>query len=208
MRQRFDPDGRNGYFAFAIGGEYRDPTDPRGKSNQFDGIKVMGLKKHGYKTGIWSALEWKRLHCLLKGDHAGAVEGRSKCKRKSDNLGIAEFDGQSALTYFQGQFLVYARANPKESGFRTVQVCSGPLDALSPFQLCIFTGVPDASDIYFLHPYVVPGDKWLVRVRGGGTRPERTSVSPHMLNLGAIPAPGLLPRCRCCCCSVVPVRLS
>ena len=124
----------------------------------------MGLTKHRYKTGIWSALEWKRLHCLLNGDHAGAVEGRSKCKRKSDNLGIAEFDGQSALTYFGGQFFVYARANPKESGYRTVQVCHGPLDALSPFKLCKFIGVPDASDIYFLHPYVVPGGRWLVAI--------------------------------------------
>ena len=99
-----------------------------------------------------------------KGDHAGAVEGRSKCKRQLDNLGIAEFDGQSALTYFQEQFFVYARANPKESGYRTVQVCHGPLDALSPFQLCKFKGVPDASDIYFLHPYVVPSDRWLVAI--------------------------------------------
>ena len=127
---------------------------------------------------VWSAIAWKMLHCLLKGDHAGAVEGRSKCIRKSDNLGIAEFDGQSALTYFQGQFFVYARANPKESGYRTVQVCHGPLDALSPFQLCRFIGVPDESDIYFLHPYVVPGDEWLVRVRGGERAPNGL-VSPR-----------------------------
>ena len=127
---------------------------------------------------VWSAIAWKRLHCLLKGDHAGAVEGRSKCIRKSDNRGIAEFDGQSALTYFQEQFFVYARANPEESGYRTVQVCHGPLDELSPFQLCIFKGVPIESDIYFLHPYVVPGDKWLVRVRGGERAPNGL-VSPR-----------------------------
>ena len=143
---------------------YRDPTDVRGHTSHFDGIQVMGLTKHHYKTGIWFELQWKRLYCLLKGDHAGAVEGRSKCKRKSDDLGIAEFDGQSALTYFDGQFFVYARANPQESGYRTVQVCHGPLDALSPFELCNFRGVPDASDIYFLHPYVVPGGRWLVAI--------------------------------------------
>ena len=165
LQQRFDPDRKKTYYAFAIGGEYRDPTDSRGNTKHYDGIKVMGLTKHRYNSDkLWSALQWIRLHSLLKGDHAGAVEGRSKCKRKSDNLGIAEFDGQSALTYFGGQFFVYARANPKESGYRTVQVCHGPLDALSPFKLCIFKGVPDASDIYFLHPYVVPGDRWLVAI--------------------------------------------
>ena len=126
MQQQFDPD-RKKYCAFAIGGEYRDPTDPRGNTKHYDGIHVMGLSKHRYKSGgpgnLWSALAWTRLVPLLKGDHAGIVEGRSKCKRQLDNLGIAEFDGQSALTYFQEQFFVYARANPKESGYRTVQVC-------------------------------------------------------------------------------------
>ena len=124
LQQRFDPDRKKNYYAFAIGGEYRDPTDSRGNTKHYDGIKVMGLTKHRYNSDkLWSALQWIRLHSLLKGDHAGAVEGRSKCKRKSDNLGIAEFDGQSALTYFQGQFFVYARANPKESGYRDSKVC-------------------------------------------------------------------------------------
>ena len=164
LQQLFDPDRKKNYYAFAIGGEYKDPTDKRGNTDHYDGIQVMGLTKHNQKTGIWSALEWKRLHCMLKGDHAGAIEGRSKCIRNTDNIGIAEFDGQSALTYFGGQFFVYTRANPKESGYRTVQVCHGPLDALSPFKLCKFTGVPDASDIYFLHPYVVPSGEWLVAI--------------------------------------------
>ena len=89
-----------GYYAFAIGGEYRDPTDKRGHTDHYDGIQLMGLTKHKYGAGgIWSALQWKRLRCLLKGDHEGAVEGRSKCKRQSDGRG----------------FFVYARANPKES---------------------------------------------------------------------------------------------
>ena len=98
-----------GYYAFAIGGEYRDPTDKRGHADHYNGIQLMGLTKHKYGAGgIWSALQWKRLRCLLKGDHEGAVEGRSKCKRQSDGRGIAEFDGQSALTYFGSQFFVYA----------------------------------------------------------------------------------------------------
>ena len=159
LQQRFDPDGTKNYYAFAIGGQYRDPADERGNTDHYDGIQVMGLSKHKYgDSALWSALQWKRLHRLLKGDHPGAVEGRSKCK------GIAEFDGQSALTYFGTQLFVYARANPQERGYRTVQVCHGSLDALSPFELCKFTGVPDASDIYFLHPYVVPGGRWLVAI--------------------------------------------
>ena len=113
LRQRFDPDRTKNYIAFAIGGKYRDPTDIRGKTQHYDGIQVMGLTKRKYKHPLWCALEWKRLHCLLKGDHTGAVEGRSKCKRKSDNLGIAEFDGQSALTYFNGQFLYTHEQIPK-----------------------------------------------------------------------------------------------
>ena len=120
----------------------------------------MGLKKHKYGIEpLWSSLEWKPLRYLIKGDHQGAIDGRSKCKRPTDGRGIAEFDGQSALTYWRGEFLVYARANPRERGYRAVQVCRGELKKFKPFQPCKFTGVPDASDIYFLHPYVIPGDR-------------------------------------------------
>ena len=46
LQQRFDPDRTKNYFAFAIGGQYRDPTDLRpGNTNKFDGIQVMGLSK-------------------------------------------------------------------------------------------------------------------------------------------------------------------
>ena len=164
---------------------YRDPTDPRGNPGRFDGISVMGLTKHTYKHNLWSQLEWKKLHCFLKGDHEGVIEGRSKCKRTSDGRGIAEFDGQSALTYFGGDFFVYARANPKESGHRTVQVCHGPLDELSPFQLCKFKGVPDASDIYFLHPYVVPGGRCLVAIMSLVWPEGMDSKSPPGIYLAA-----------------------
>ena len=109
----------------------------------------MGLKKHKYGIEpLWSSLEWKPLRYLIKGDHQGAIDGRSKCKRPTDGRGIAEFDGQSALTYWRGEFLVYARANPRERGYRAVQVCRGELKKFKPFQPCKFTGVPDASDIY------------------------------------------------------------
>ena len=122
----------------------------------------MGLKRHKHKPcKMWSSVEWTVLQSLIKGDHPGAIEGRSKCKRKKDGRGIAEFDGQSALTYWGGEFLLYARANPQERGYRAVQVCRGELKKFKPFQPCKFTGVPDASDIYFLHPYVIPGDGYI-----------------------------------------------
>ena len=70
---------KGSYYAFAIGGEYRDPKDKRGNTDHYDGIQVMGLSKHKHgDSALWSALQWKRLHRLLKGDHPGAVEGRSK----------------------------------------------------------------------------------------------------------------------------------
>ena len=163
LQQLFDPDRQKNYIAYGIGGEYRDPTDPRGRSSHYNGIKVMGMTSC-MPNNLWSMLEWKELHRLLKGNHEGAVEGRKKCIRKADQVGIAEFDGQSALTYFKGRFFVYARSNPRERGFRTVQVCHGPLNDLSPFQLCKFKGVPDASDIYFLHPYVVPNGDRLIAI--------------------------------------------
>ena len=122
----------------------------------------MGLKKHTFgNLPVWSSVEWKFLRRLIKGDHPGAIEGRSKCKRPTDGRGIAEFDGQSALTYWRGEYFVYARANPRESGYRAVQVCRGQLDSFGAFQLCQFKGVPAASDIYFLHPYVIPGDGYI-----------------------------------------------
>ena len=165
LQKMFDRDGSR-YFAFAIGGEYRDPTDKRGKARSFDGVQLMGLEKHKYGASkLWSALEWQRLSTWLKGDHPGAIEGRSKCIRPSDGRGIAEFDGQSALTYFKGQFLVYARANPEESGYRTVQACTiKSLNEKSPFRRCTFASVPDDSDIYFLHPYVVPSGEWVLAI--------------------------------------------
>ena len=69
------------------------------------------------------------------------------------------------MTYFGSQFFVYARANPKESGYRTVQACnwSGG-EYWSPFKRCTFVGVPEDSDIYFLHPYVVPSGEWVLAI--------------------------------------------
>ena len=181
IRQQFD--AAQAYSAFAIGGEYRDPTDKRGKAEHYCGIQLMGLKRHKHKPcETWSSVEWTVLQRLIKGDHPGAVEGRSKCIRSTDGRGIAEFDGQSALTYWRGEFLVYARANPRERGYRAVQVCRGQLNSFKPFQLCQFTDVPAASDIYFLHPYVLPGGKCIAVIMslvwpdGDGSPPKEDGI--------------------------------
>ena len=114
------------------------------------------MKKHRFGgQGLWSAVEWKEIAPLIKGDHPGQVEGRKKCIRPSDGLGVSEFDGHAALTMF-GDFWLYARSNPKIAGHRAVQCCSGTLSSLGPFRMCHFQDVPADSDIYFLHPYVLP----------------------------------------------------
>ena len=154
------------FSALAIGGAYRDPSDPRRNSKRFSGVYLMGLCKHSYKPdGKWAAVHWKEIQLLLKGDHRGAVEGRPCAIRQSDNRGIAGFDGQSAMIFFHDRFFFYGRANPREAGYRTLQVCQfkSPKKDLGAFQLCNFIGIPEASDIYFMHPYAVPGnDEWII----------------------------------------------
>ena len=89
IRQQFD--AAQAYSAFAIGGEYRDPTDKRGEAEHYCGIQLMGLKRHKHKPcETWSSVEWTVLQRLIRGDHPGAVEGRSKCIRPTDGRGIAE----------------------------------------------------------------------------------------------------------------------
>ena len=42
LRAAYDPRGT--YLVFAVGGEYRDPRDSRGRSATYDGISLYGLK--------------------------------------------------------------------------------------------------------------------------------------------------------------------
>ena len=58
-------------------------TAERGRSEYFKGILLLGLLKHKYgpNSGLWSSCEWTPLLTVLRGDHQGGVEGRSKCKR-------------------------------------------------------------------------------------------------------------------------------
>ena len=162
LRNSYDSQGK--YLAFAIGGEYRDRRDRRGKHESYDGISLYGLKPLTQSWQNWSTLEFQKIKRFLKGDHPGQIEGRSKCTQHG--VGFSEFDGQSALAWWNGEYWLYARSNPKESGHRSVQVCHGKtLETLGAFQMCTFTGVASGIagyDIYFLHPYVLPNKKGMM----------------------------------------------
>ena len=143
--------------AFAIGGEYRDSEDPRGGWAPHGGITLFGLATStGPQVPNLPAVHMLELRTLVTGDHPGRTEARTQCTRKSDGVRISEFNGQSAVTYFRGEFYIYTRANPAAAGWRSVQVCRGNLNKFGPFELVSFEGVPGGSDIYFLHPYVFP----------------------------------------------------
>ena len=64
--------------AFAIGGEYRDPADSRGKPMFFDGDKLFALRPNTQfsKHVKWASFTWQELRFLVKGDHPGQTEGR------------------------------------------------------------------------------------------------------------------------------------
>ena len=162
LRAAYDPHGK--YLVFAIGGEYRDPADSRGKQTTYDGISLYGLTPLHKKYKDWSALEFAKIKRFLKVDHPGQIEGRSKCM--ANGVGISEFDGQSALTWWNGEYWVYARSNLQESGHRSVQVCHGKtLETLGEFQMCTFKGVAHGTggyDVYFLHPYFLPNKKGMM----------------------------------------------
>ena len=162
LRNSYDSQGQ--YLAFAIGGEYRDRRDRRGKHESYDGISLFGLKPLTQSWQNWSTLEFQKIKRFLKGDHPGQIEGRSKCTQHG--VGFSEFDGQSALAWWNGEYWLYARSNPKESGHRSAQVCHGKtLETLGAFQMCTFTGVASGIagyDIYFLHPYVLPNKKGMM----------------------------------------------
>ena len=168
LKKDFDTSDK--YLAFAIGGEYRHPDDPRGKSISFNGISLYGLVSNGQKWKDWASFHFEKIKLFLNGDHPGQTEGRGKCGQGSSwspsGFGYSEFDGQSALTFWKGEYWVYARSNPRESGYRSVQVCDGrTLGELGKFEMCTFSQVEHGEtgyDGYFLHPYVLHNKKGLV----------------------------------------------
>jgi hypothetical protein len=138
---------------YAVGGQFRSAQDPRGKQDKYDGIKLYVLRRWKSGNEHW----WQAVMKLVDGHHPGCIDNRSKCK------GVAEFDGQSSLTYFQGKYYLYARANPKEAGWRSVQVCfSEDLHNWGPFAYVPFQHVAQNSDIYFVNAYCPPPGRAIV----------------------------------------------
>lgn len=74
----------------------------------------------------------------IKGGHPGCVERRREFGRQ------CEFDGKTSLVHFRARWVVFARANLKESGGRHVQVASSladnPGSGFGPFSLLNIAG--------------------------------------------------------------------
>ena len=81
--------------SFAVGGQFKG-DGRRKKSPGYDGIFLYALRKFpsGYQV--------ERVSFLADGTHDGIIE-----KRKHFN-GVGEFDGQSALIFYNGAFRLFA----------------------------------------------------------------------------------------------------
>ena len=117
----------------------------------YDGIWLYAIDKH-------PTLYARRLGCLVDGHHPGCVDMRQKC------AGAGEFDGQSSFIWvpFLRKFLLLTRANRAPippGGHRGVQGALGvPCEGrwvFEAFEQIRFPEVPDHSNVYFAHPYVL-----------------------------------------------------
>lgn len=137
--------------AFAVGGQYLAPDRPRFRAG-YEGIYLYALR---CSSGRWNA---QRCKLLVAGDHPGVTELRPKCG------GYGEFDGQSALVFFGSSFRLFTRANAcVDGGYRCVQLAqSRDLVTFSPFRLATFPTIPANANIYFAHPYVLPGALYIL----------------------------------------------
>ena len=56
LRAAYDPSRE--YLVLAVGGEYRDPKDPRGRHLTFDGISLYGLAPLRKNWPDWALFEF------------------------------------------------------------------------------------------------------------------------------------------------------
>lgn len=136
---------------FAVGGQYCLETRPK-PGVGYDGVYLFGISHSG------TQLRATRCKFLVDGAHEGVIERRAKC------MGFGEFDGQSALIYHAGAFVLFTRANAcVGGGYRGVQFAqSKTLDRFGRFSLIVFPAVPANANIYFAHPFVVDGELMLI----------------------------------------------
>ena len=139
--------------AYAVGGQFRTVGHRAGKANRLWGVWLYAI----YQAPALYAL---RLPMGLLGDghHPDCVEKRQKC------TGAGEIDRQNSFIWvpFLKKFLLLTQANRAKiplGGGRGVQgalgvPCHGrwEFDAFVPLR---FPEVPDHSNVYFAHPYVL-----------------------------------------------------
>lgn len=120
---------------FGIGGQY---------NHNYPGVQLLEYDIIQKK--------WKIIKLLFDGNISGCIEKRSGFNN------ICEFDGQTTMIFFMGEWFIYCRANiSPEGGYRAVQVTrSKDLEHFEPFKLVNFKNHDDVNDIYYVHPYLTP----------------------------------------------------
>ena len=119
--------------------------------------------------GVWLT-RWKpsdklsRPRWLFNGSHPGCVERRTEVEGKWLHPGAdvssraCGFDGRLSLVFHRGHWLLYARANTKTRGYRSVQVSKSigdePTGPWGPFRQLSFHGFPapvagGGPDVYY-----------------------------------------------------------
>lgn len=135
-----------------FGGQYRNYTVGKGENAR--GIFHASASDTPAAGG---APQWSPPSLQLEGFHRGCTERRSKF------AGYCEFDGQLSVVFYNGHFLLYARANMAAGGgARHVQMTSAPSDlsSWSRFRIVQLVGVKAGrtdSNIYFFNVQVVDG---------------------------------------------------
>ena len=99
-----------------------------------------------------ASTQWRDFRLLFDGMQAGCVERRPRPLKRPDGSSACEFDGRLSLVEFNGELLIFARANLGASGLRFVQLTrsSDRGRSWSRFNLIKVRGMaPASSELYF-----------------------------------------------------------
>lgn len=158
----------------AIGGQHKHKSQPenlgvwltRGRSWRFSQERVIPAyftadkkaKPTLRQTVNDAVAQWERPRKIFDGNHAGCVERRDIVKMPWILAGVCEYDGRLSLVWFQGEYLLYARANPAAHGQRYVQLArSTDTWTWSPFELVQIRDYRySQGDMYFFAAQVNP----------------------------------------------------
>lgn len=85
---------------------------------------------------LLASSKWRSPQHLVGGRHQGCVEKRDGTIMEWIDASVCEFDGRLSLTFFRGEYILYARANPAAHGQRFVQFTkSRDLRTWTPFHM-------------------------------------------------------------------------